>query len=315
MEPFNKEQASKSSITNAGTVNINGEQVAVQSFNGARDSTSTINSNTPSTIGTQNLPDGIHYRPDDEQSRGGGYYDANGNRVTGDPRDTDRDGRISLQEELNGPAPTEGGLNPLIRRETDGEGNITYVNEDDAGENPREAQAVITRSNYEYAKEFFQPLEGQLAERALSSVEPEAQRAGSLVERRAAQAEGEFNRDLSRRGITLTDRQQTAFGRRRKLETTTGVANAENTTRRDLKEERLYLQGDLIALGQNIENEAIEDLRTASALQTQRELSNAQQEAQRKQSKSAGAAAGATAGSAAGPWGAVIGAVVGYLVA
>ena len=194
------------------------------------------------------------------------------------------------------------------------DGDLTQLDPAWAKANPREAQALLSRQQWNYSKDTFLPIEQRLTEKALGSVEPEAQRAGDITRKQFMQAKETSARDRSRRGFSLSAAQKGAMDRREAIAQSKGVATSENLTRRTLEDRNRALQGNLAGLGKGIATSASEAFGTAANAQTAREQTGEQLNRQAKQSRTGATATGAGMGfQYGGAWGAAIGAGVGYL--
>lgn len=194
-----------------------------------------------------------------------------------------------------------------------GDSGISTIDKDWAMEDPRAAQAAITRQQWEYSRKTFLPIEDRLISRVSADIEPEADKAGATAAASFQTSRGEFQRDLSRRGTRLTAAQNEALVRRRAISESKGIATAENLTRRSLEDRNRNLQASLAGLGKGIATSSEAAFGTAANAQAQREATGKALKAQQKASKTGGAASGAAIGMQYGWWGAAAGAVIGYV--
>ena len=211
---------------------------------------------------------------------------------------------IADEKKVDTPAPPNPGVG----------GDTSQIDAAWAQANPREAQALLTREQWEYTRDKFLPIERQLGETVSESPDAAADRAGNITRRSFISGQKSFDRDLSRRGTALTTAQTDALARRRAISESKGIATAENVTRRTLDDRNRNLLGNLAGLGRGISTSAASAFGGAAEAAASREATGTALNEQRKQSKLGGAATGAGLGfQYGGAWGGLIGGGLGYL--
>ncbi len=161
-----------------------------------------------------------------------------------------------------------------------------------AKKDPDKAQAELIKIQRKDFERRFRPLENDLmsqvhGEQAAADAETAAQKAGADVRSQGAVTRAQFQRDLARSGTTTTARQDRQLDRSRGLAEARGVADAQNTTRRHIRDENLDRTADLIGIGRDIQQGANEGLSAASGMQASREAaSDAAKTAQKGQTLS-----------------------------
>lgn len=179
-------------------------------------------------------------------------------------------------------SPASGGVNLATSVQTPDsvwgatEGNKPQIlSAERAMKDPQAAQAdLIELQRLDYAQRF-QPLEMKLMGMATSDGEGQAQQAGTTAARQSALSREQFMRDLGRSGTALTSRQAGAIDRNRGLSDARNVANAKNSTRKQVLDQNLEAQAGLIGIGRDVQQSANRDLGTASGMQSQRQQAGA----------------------------------------
>ena len=159
---------------------------------------------------------------------------------------------------------------------------LTPIDPEAAVRNPDAAQAAITRGMWESFKERYRPLEDEVIQTTLASVEPDAQAAGQRVLDSYANREQQFYTNLARSGQQLSGQDRKAVERRFALQRSLDHLTAVNGTRRGLNERNTNLMGDLVAMGRGVQGSAAQGLGSAANLQSSREAYNAQASAARQ---------------------------------
>lgn len=164
-------------------------------------------------------------------------------------------------------------------------GGLPILNATNATINPDKAQADITRAQWEYAKEFFQPLEDDIINKITADVEPEADRAGANARRGFNATLSSAKRDIGRSTAGMTARQREAMKRQINLGRATTTASAENLTRRGLQERNINLLAQMAGIGRGISQNATSGLSTAADAKSARDNAHAAALQQHKQSQ------------------------------
>lgn len=189
--------------------------------------------------------------------------------------------------------------------------------ESSAWNDPQAAQAQLIREQWDYAKEVYHPLENAAIAEVTGGVEDEANRAGDIATNAFGRAREQRGRDMARYGVSQTDRQRKSNTRRAAIAETTGVADAENSTRRSVEDRNMNAQAKLIGHGAGVASSANENLASASNLASAREQTGEAMKAKAKQGQIGGAMSGAAAGfmmTGGNPLGAAAGAAVGFFL-
>jgi hypothetical protein len=171
-------------------------------------------------------------------------------------------------------APQEPAANDFIQyiRDYAGLSNTDgWMSPDWAASHPEDAQGLLTRQQRQDFERRYIPIENELIARTSTNGEAEADLAGGRAARQMGVSRGEFMRNLRRSGQSLTPDERANVDRKFGLARAKSVANAENTTRRDVESRNVDLQGDIIGIGKNITAGANSALFTAANLQNQRE--------------------------------------------
>lgn len=184
-----------------------------------------------------------------------------------------------------------------------------------AWQDPAGAQARLIREQWDFAQKVYHPLENNVIDKLKEGTEPAANRSGVIAQSAFARAREQRARDMSRYGVQETPEQRKANARRDAIAESTGVANAENSTRRTVEDSNMNTQAKLVGHGAGVASSANENLGTAANLQTQREQAGESMKAQQKQRQIGGAMSGAAAGFMVGGLpGAAIGGVAGFFL-
>lgn len=153
----------------------------------------------------------------------------------------------------------------------------------EAAANPEAAQAELTRAQWDDYVARYQPLENQ-AFQILGSSEAEAvANAGQYADQSSATAEGNLQRDIGRRGLSVTAEQATAMSRQSKNQAILNNMGAKDAARRAVQDRNLQATTDLISIGKGIAGSASESLNSAASMSASR---NAANDAAKAQSKS-----------------------------
>lgn len=184
----------------------------------------------------------------------------------------------------------------------------------DTAQGADQIQADITRAQWEDFQERYIPVENDLlALASTSSANAAADDSGNYMERAFANTTGQLGRQNQGLGAPVSARTQAAMDRQTDVAKASGIATAENLTRRAVDERNLNLMGDIIGIGKGINSSASNMANQAGGLATQRKLANDQISSQNQQSALSGALGGAAMGfQMGGPVGAGIGAIAGY---
>ena len=153
-----------------------------------------------------------------------------------------------------------------------------------ASKKPDEAQAALTRLQWEDFATRFRPIEEQAIAGFMASPEADARRAGL----HAASAFGgdptaEVGRTMGRFGAQLTPEQAQALAQQRGLAAARGVATAENTTRRHVRDRNMEGLSTMIGIGRDVQGGAMDGLSQAAGMQSQRNAASAQASAANRQ--------------------------------
>lgn len=198
---------------------------------------------------------------------------------------------------------------------TDPESGITKVHANQASRDPSAVQAAVTRAEWDYTKNTFLPVEGEVIDRVLSGdeINSSANRAGVYANKGYNKSAEIADRNLQRRGLRRTAQQQNAVDRRSAIARTTGVADAENKTRRGLRDRNRGLLASLTAQSQGLVDNANTALGTAAGLASNRAAAGDAMRAQKKQQQMSGIGAGIGLAAAGMPWLGAGAAVLGFL--
>lgn len=153
-------------------------------------------------------------------------------------------------------------------------GNPYYIDPVAAETNPQKATADLIKAQDSDFAARYRPIEDQLINYVNSDNETEAAQAGADANRSATLSREQFIRDLSRTGTNLTARQSGQVDRKLGLSQARAVANAENTTRSQLSDQKLQAKADLIGIGKGIVGSASQGLSNASGNQQRRDAAN-----------------------------------------
>lgn len=172
------------------------------------------------------------------------------------------------------PATTGSGLRGLIfrtvaplARTAGGALNPAWAQQD-----PRGAQAAITRGQWDIFEKTFKPQEDAAVGELLADAEPYAQKAGQAVERSYAGLGGMRERMLSRYGLSATGDVKTALDRRTDLMRGLDVARAENDARDTLEERRVEGLGQMLGVMRGVSQSASQDSSAAAGMASQRDI-------------------------------------------
>lgn len=147
------------------------------------------------------------------------------------------------------------------------------------GNDPQQAQADLIRAQDDDYDNRFAPLEKELIGMGKESGNEQANNASKALRKQGKISRAAFNRDLSRTGVSLNDRQKASLGKARGLDAARNQANIENLTRRRVKNENMQSTAAMIGIGRNVQQGVNRDLSTASGLQAGREAANANADA------------------------------------
>lgn len=194
------------------------------------------------------------------------------------------------------------------------------VDPDWARDNPEDANARVLRYNHRDFRNRFLPHEIELLQRlspeaAAIEKETAANEIRTLVATQDTVANDSLNRQLRRRGISLTADQQQTQDRLRGLNTALSDTTGRNLVRRNIEDRRVNALSDAISIGRGIRTSSQNSLGAAAELQSAREDAEDAARRQREQGRWGAAAAGAGLGAAVGgPYGAAVGFAAGYFL-
>jgi hypothetical protein len=153
--------------------------------------------------------------------------------------------------------------------------------------------AGITRDQWQHFLDFYKPIEDEVLKSAMQTdFTTEGNKAGQTAAAGVNASRGSLARSLSRSGVALSAEERTAVSRRQQNTLTRSVAQAENTTRRGLKDSRANLLAGVVGIGRGVSNSA------SSGMQSVADMAAAR-EAQHKQQKSAASATNLSAAASA----------------
>jgi len=188
----------------------------------------------------------------------------------------------------------------------------TFIDPSFAARNPGDAQQRLTRAQFRQFQREFEPLQNEAIARIqdLNAANELADNAGTRVaEAFNAQARA-GERRATRRGIALSGDERRVAGRTRDLARAVGIADAENTTRRAVRESQGQTAADALNIGRDISGQASQALSSAAGLESARDRTGDRLKAQQRQSVISSTASGVGLGAAAGSAG-LLGAGIG----
>lgn len=147
-------------------------------------------------------------------------------------------------------------------------------------------QATLTRRQWELMQDRYHPMEDELLGMAMDDglAGRTADQAGARVNTAFDGTQAMTQRNLRRRGINADGDQRRAMGLRDAIARETGVAQTENSTRRQVRDGQTELATNLMNVGQGVASESTQNVNAAGDLATQRKAANAQRSAANKQS-------------------------------
>lgn len=191
------------------------------------------------------------------------------------------------------------------------------VDPDFARDNPEEAQAQLTRSQFEFFEKNFLADEDAAIRFAGNRdlAEAKADEAGATIGDIVASSRGQTSRRLSRFGIQQSGRERAVDKRTRSLDEAAATGVAKNQTRRDVRDIQTAVAQDVLDVGKGISGQAGSALSSASGMAFARNQAHQQAKASRTANTISTVGSGAGIGFAVGgPIGAGIGAGAGLLL-
>lgn len=159
-----------------------------------------------------------------------------------------------------------------------------YIDPDWAAKNPEKAQAKLIDLQWEDFATRFRPIEEQALAGYMASPEVDARRAGLHVARQfRGDPTAHLSRTMGRFGAQLTPEQAQAVAQQRGLDAARGIATAENTTRRHVRDRNMEGLGAMIGIGRDVQGSATNSMSQAASMQAQRNAANAQAKAANRQ--------------------------------
>ena len=153
-----------------------------------------------------------------------------------------------------------------------------------ASRNPQQAQAALIDLKWEDFANRFRPIEDSALAGYMASPEEDARRAGlSAATAFSADPTQAVSRDLGRFGASLTPGQAQALSQQRGLDAARGIATAENTTRRHVRDRNMEGMATMIGIGRDVQGSASDSMSQAAGMQAQRNAANKAASAQRRQ--------------------------------
>lgn len=153
--------------------------------------------------------------------------------------------------------------------------------------------AGITRAQWANFLETYRPVEDEVLRTAMDrDLTQEGDAAGQTAAAGVNASRGVLSRNLSRSGASLTAEERAALGRRTGSTLAKSISQAENTTRRGLREHRTDLLRGAVNIGRGVSATASGALQSVADMAAQREATYQQQ---RAQAHGTNASAGATA--------------------
>lgn len=146
-----------------------------------------------------------------------------------------------------------------------------YIDPAAAAADPETAQGNLTRFQREDFEKRYLPIENEIIDRSQGNGEAEADAAGERASQQLTLTRKQFFDNINRAGVGLSPEERASAERKFSLANATSVANAENTTRRNVESRNIDLQGDIIGIGKGITAGAGSGLSTATNLQLGRE--------------------------------------------
>ena len=161
--------------------------------------------------------------------------------------------------------------------------------------NPDAVAAQVTRSQWDYFKDFYRPIEDEVLKKAMQTdFTAEGDTAGRTAAAGINASKGSLARSLSRAGTSLSAEEQAAVSRRQSSSLTKAVGQAENTTRRGLQESRGSLLAGIVGIGRGVANTATAGLQSVADMAAQREAQHQRDKAAATASNMATAATAAS---------------------
>jgi hypothetical protein len=136
-----------------------------------------------------------------------------------------------------------------------------------------DAANEITRGQWDYAKQFYSPLENELIAKSSANDEEQTYWRGHIAEHGTNRAFDGNNRDLMRQGVTMSGQQQQVMDRLRQLGVSQNRAAAQNTDRLQQYERNKNTLATLAGFGRSNLQEANAAAGAAAGMETQRNIS------------------------------------------
>jgi hypothetical protein len=151
---------------------------------------------------------------------------------------------------------------------------------EEAAANPEAAQAELTRAQWADYLARYKPLENQAFQILGGSEQEAVANAGQYADQSSAAAEGALQRDIGRRGLTVTAEQAAAMSRQAKNQAVLNNMGAKDAARRAVQDRNLQATTNLISIGKGIAGSASESLNSAASMSASRTAANAAAKAQ-----------------------------------
>ena len=177
-------------------------------------------------------------------------------------------------------------------------------------------QASVSRRQLRMYDSHFEPLENQLHDLATDRgyAGRQAADATAMAESAAAGRDGRVQRELSRYGQTLTDREQSVSARHAAYGGAQAVAGSANRARTDAIDLQRDVGQDLGQMGVSTSQQAAQDLSQAAQMHDTREREYQQAKDQWRSNRNSAVASGVAMGLMTGnPWIGLAAAGGGYL--
>lgn len=141
--------------------------------------------------------------------------------------------------------------------------------------------ADVTRQEWQRFLEFYRPLEEEvLAKATQTDFTTEGNIASETAANSIKASQGTLARRLRSQGVELSADERAALNRRVGTTLTRSRARAENTTRRNLSDERTNILADIVGIGRGVAQSARGGLNTAADMEAQRNQAYAIDKAQ-----------------------------------